>query len=757
MTTEAINRIAIIGNHTPRQCGIATFTADLAEAIAGRRVDVQVVAMTDKAGAYDYPDIVKFSIDQHQIRSYEEAAEYLNSQSLDVISVQHEYGIFGGPAGSYLLHCLREVKAPIVTTLHTVLQKPDQYQLAVLTELSQLSERLIVMSQYGRSMLVDDAGFDSEKVKLVHHGIPTTDHSNPEPYRKRLGLSGKQVILTFGLIAPDKGVEYMIQAMPDIVASYPDTFYLIVGATHPNVRAECGEEYRNKLIALTEELRLTDSVGFVDKFVSLEELKSYLQAADIYVTPYLKRDQVTSGTLAYAFGSGKAVVSTPYWHAQEMLSRGRGILVPFKDSGALAHEIGRLLSDPHLLRAVQDHAYQEGQAMRWPFVAAEYIDVFKETVEASKSLFPILPTMAATDTQEPVGEAEFGLDHLLAITDDTGILQHSRFSVPNRNEGYCTDDNARLAIVGCRLERELGHARLGIKLQQKGLAFLQHAYNPELQRFRNFMSYDRRWLDDCGSADAHGRALWALGTVYDMSSVASLRALAKELFEAGLPAVSSFENPRAVAFSILGLERMLAAEYSQRCLSLIGSLGISLNRFFTKTSDPVWRWFEPQVTYDNARLPQALMAAGRITENDEMISNAKIALAWLTQIQTSCCGCFIPIGSNGFYPREGVRADYDQQPVDAAATVEACAEAYALSGESAWKGEAHRAFNWFLGENSESQSLIDDDTGGCRDALVEGGFNPNQGAESTLAFIASCLTIKQMDRTPARRGTRYMG
>jgi glycosyltransferase involved in cell wall biosynthesis len=758
MSIGSVRRVAIVGNHTPRQCGIATFTADVNEALAGTGISTQVVAVNDKVQGYDYPESVTFQIAQDELKSYRDAAAYLNSQELDVICVQHEYGIFGGRAGSHLLTLLREVNPPIVTTLHTILESPNADQRAVLAELSQLSERFIVMSHRGKKMLQDVNGIDPAKISVVLHGIPSVERAKPDAFLKKLGLEGKRVILTFGLIGPDKGIEYMVAAMPEVVRHHPDAHYLIVGATHPNIRQFSGEAYRQNLIELADKLEVSSHIDFVDRFVDLNELTDYLQAASIYVTPYLKREQITSGTLSYAFGSGKAVVSTPYWHAEELLADGHGCLVPFRDSDRLAEEIVSLLSDPERLECVQAASYNEGLAMAWPVVGQEYLNTFDEALQSSRSL---LPHLTATEPQTPKKEvvAQQGfLDYLSILTDDTGIVQHATFSIPNRFEGYCTDDNARLAIVGARMESNPKLAKFGIELQHKGLSFLHHAFNEENGQMRNFMGFDRVWLEEAGSQDSHGRALWALGQLSELSSVHGVRTLANKLFLKGLPSAVEFQSPRAIAFTLLGLQGILASSHSPECLNALRHLSDRLSQLYNSVADDQWKWFELSLAYDNARLPQALMAAASLLDDDEKMRIGKGALNWLIQVQTDPMGYFLPIGSNGFYTKHGISARYDQQPLEATATIDACYEALLLTGESQWEHEVYRAYQWFHGANSEGHSMIDEATGGCLDGLLENDVNRNQGAESTLAYISSVLVVEQMARVKTTtRNNGFLG
>jgi len=514
-----INRVAFIGTYVPRQCGIGTFTHDLATAVSERGVDTQVVAMNDRREGYDYPSIVSYQLYQHDADQYCEAAEYLNWQDLDVVCVQHEFGIYGGEAGRNLLILLQELKAPIVTTLHTILENPNAAQYDVMVELCQLSARVVVMSQRGKQILENTYGIDPELIAVVPHGIPIVDEL-------RLPDANEQQILTFGLIGPSKGIENMIEALPDIVREHPNVKYVIAGATHPHIVANSGEAYRESLVNLATELGVAEHLKFINEFLSLDDLKDLLRDASVYVTPYRNREQITSGTLAYAFGCGNAVVSTPYWHAEELLADGRGVLVPFLDSEALAKAINGLLSNRERLVEMQKRAFELGREMQWPNVAKSYIAIFAEADDAVRRFLPVIldPMMGRKDVHSPMPPLR--LDHLLAMTDGTGLIQHATYGVPNRFEGYCTDDNARGAILAVRLQNT-EKAEDGRRLQVRYASFLHYAFNPVNGRMRNFMSYDRRWLEEEGSWDSHARAMWALGVIYAESDMPSLRPLAK--------------------------------------------------------------------------------------------------------------------------------------------------------------------------------------------------------------------------------------
>ncbi len=733
-------KVAVIGNFPPRRCGIATFTADLVNALSARDPDgaVFAVAMNDTAEGYSYPEQVRFELAQTDLADYARTADFLNLQNVDVVSVQHEFGIFGGPAGGHLLALLRELKAPVVTTLHTVLQHPNEAQRAVMDGLIRHSERLVVMSALGQRFLETVYGVAREQIELIPHGIPDVPFSDPSFYKDTFGVEGKTVLLTFGLLSPNKGLEHAIRALPEITARYPELVYIILGATHPHLLRTEGESYRLSLQRLARSLGVEQNVVFYDRFVELGELLTFISAADIYLTPYTNREQITSGTLAYALGAGKAIVSTPYWYAEELLADGCGVLTPFADPAALAENVRQVLGDAAGRNAMRKRAYLRGRAMTWSAVAARYEGAFGQARAHANSARAALPKpLGARPTEFPPLE----LRHLRALSDDTGVVQHALYSVPNYHEGYTTDDNARALIAGVRLEA-YGNVAEAKGFSARYLAFLNYAFNSERGRFRNFLTFERRWLEDVGSEDAHGRALWALGTVLGRSQDENLRGLAGYLFEAALPETLSFTSPRAWAFTLLGLNDYLGRFGGDRSAGSVQRvLADKLAGLYQTHSSPDWPWFEPVLSYCNAKLPHALIATGNSLGRPDLIEIGLCALEWLIQEQT--CGDHLTfIGSNGFYPQGGVRARFDQQPVEAHAHVSACLAAYRVTGRARYLDEATRAFEWFLGENDLGLPLYDPRTGGCRDGLHPDRVNQNQGAESTLAFLLSLLELR---------------
>ncbi len=743
MEGARIRRIAFVGNYLPRQCGIATFTTDLCEAVAAAAPETTcfAVPINDRPEGYAYPPRVRFEILEEDLTAYRRAAEFLNINDVDVVCLQHEYGIFGGPAGSHVLTLVRELRMPVVTTLHTILREPNAEQRAVLEELTALSDRVVVMTQRGKEFLQTIYGVPESKIDLIPHGIPDVPFVDPNFYKDRFGVEGKIVLLTFGLLSRNKGIEYVIEALPAILERHPNVVYIVLGATHPHVRQVEGESYRLFLQRRARELDIEQHVIFHNRFVSLEELVEFIGAADIYLTPYLNREQITSGTLAYTVGCGKAVISTPYWHAEELLADGRGILVPFRDAKAIAEAVNRLLDDEAERHAIRKRAYLYGRQMIWPVVAQRYLESFERARAAGTTRTRVaIPTLNQRPDELPV----LKLDHLKRLTDDTGILQHATYTVPNYDEGYTTDDNARALIVAVLLE-ELGGktATEAPELATRYLAFLWHAFNPETGRFRNFMDYNRHWLETVGSEDSHARALWGLGYVVGRSRRPGLWKLAGRLFDEALPAALAFTSPRAWAFTILGVQEYLRRFYGDRtALQARETLADRLFQLYQKNRRDDWRWFEDRLTYANARMPHALMMAGYWTGRSEWLEAGLESLRWLVGVQQDKQGNFVPIGNDGFYPRGKKRPHFDQQPIEAHATVSACLEAYRITNDAFWYREARRAFEWFLGRNQLGVPLYDPSTGGCCDGLQPNGVNENQGAESTLAFLLSLLEMK---------------
>jgi glycosyltransferase involved in cell wall biosynthesis len=747
-SSQFTTKAAILGDYPPRKCGIATFTRDLRDALNVNRPDwdCPVVTVTDPSSNYQYPPEVRFEIPEPDAAGYERAADFLNLSRADVLCVQHEFGIFGGPAGGYITNLLRRARMPVVTTFHTILANPTAEQRRAFSEIIECSRKIVVMTNHGAEMLRDIHGVPADKISIIPHGIPDIPFADPNFYKDHFGVAGRPVLLTFGLLSPGKGIEYALRALPEIVREQPDVIYIILGASHPNQVRHNGESHRESLEQLAKELGVERNVMFVNRYVENEELCEFIGAADIYLTPYLNESQITSGTLAYCFGAGKAVVSTPYWHAAELLSEDRGMLVPFRDDKAIATAVLELFSNEARRHAMRKQAYLMGRGMVWSEVAADYAKVFEEARQGFQARGRRLPPRASVfGNTQPLPAFRFG--HFKRMCDSTGIFQHAIFSVPWFEHGYCTDDNARALLLTVLLEELCESDDARDHIQSASAAFLQCAFCGSTGRFKNFMGFDRRWTEEQGSEDSHGRAIWALGAVVGRTRLAGLRSWAASLLEQALPAVEGFTSPRAWAFSILGLH-----EYFR---SLHGDLHADRRRdeiagrlfdLFRQNASPDWPWCEDIAAYDNPRIAQALILAGRFTGNQEMKKTGLSALSWLMENQTGVDGCFRPIGSNGFWKRGTAPAIHDQQPLEAAAAVSACIEAYNATEDPVWEKSAKSAFAWFLGDNDLRLPLYDPSTGGCFDGLHDNRVNQNQGAESTLSFLLALAEMQAFQK-----------
>ena len=751
MGSAEIEKIAFVGDYLPRKCGIATFTRDMHASIAARCPDAEclVVPVNDRPEGYDYPPEVRFEIEEQDLDGYHRAADFLNFANTDVVCVQHEYGIYGGPAGGHVLGLLRDLRMPVVTTLHTVLREPDADQRRVLVELADLSSRVVVMTRRARTFLREIYEVPDAKIDLIAHGIPDTPFLDPDSCKEQFGVDGRPVGLTFGLLSPNKGIEAMLRAMPEILSEFPEFVYIVLGATHPGLVREQGERYRLGLERLARGLGIDKSVTFYNRFVELNELTEFIRAADLYVTPYLNPAQITSGTLAYSFGCGKPIVSTPYWHAEELLADGRGVLVPFDDPRALAGAILGLLRDDPRRRAMALEAYRLGRAMIWERSADHYVESFRRARLGLQDR-PSRPLTVRTLAEQRAELPAWRLDHLSRLTDETGILQHATYTVPNFDDGYCTDDNARALLLTVLLA-ELGHDEPEVqRVSRASSAFLQAALDRETRRFRNFMGFDRHWLEEVGSEDSQGRALWALGTCVGRSRRPDLPSWAASCFERALPPIAEMTSPRAWAFGLLGCQEYLRRFGGDRVTGRVrDALSDLLIGLFEGTATPDWPWFEEVLSYDNARMPHALIAAGRLGGDARAIEVGLRALDWLVGVQRAPQGHFRAIGCNGFYRKGRERARFDQQPIEANATVAACLEAYRATEDPRWLIEARSAFEWFLGRNDLGQDLYDPGTGGCSDGLHEDRISRNQGAESTLAFLLSLAEMNLLESSLA--------
>jgi glycosyltransferase involved in cell wall biosynthesis len=733
--------IAFISSYIPRQCGIATFTNDLAVSV----LDVMkeklstgssfVTAINDHIDGYRYPGEVKFEIKEKELNDYREAAQFINHSDCDVVSLQHEFGLFGGGSGSYILSLLSNLRKPLITTLHTILDKPTEEQKRVLKEIAHYSSYIAVLSERGIQMLSSIYGIPEEKIIYISHGAPDVPFIDPAYYKNKFQLQGKKVILTFGLLSPGKGITDVINAMRYVVDKNTDVSYIILGATHPNVKRIYGEAYRESLERLVKKNGLEENIIFVNRFVDFKQLLEFILMCDIYVSPYHNKEQIVSGTLTYAIACGKAVVSTPYWYAEELLAGEKGILVPFKNPKSLGKTLLKLVENEKKRDELRRRAYDYGREIIWSKVAEKYSGLFDKAIKEYKS-----PEAIITDVRvkQLAGLPEINLDHLKILTDDTGILQHAKYIIPNRFEGYCTDDNIRALLVTV-LNKKIVNEKNILRLVNVYFSFLYYAFNEEKGLFRNFMSYDRKWLDETGTEDSNSRVIYTLGCTLKNPPAENYMSICKTLFDKSIVKMKDFKSPRSVSRILIGCIFYLKIFSGARDIKKIcKSFAERLSKLYEEINEPKWHWFENSVTYSNARLPQALLAAGTFFNNKKYIQQGLESLNWLINIQYNKSGNHISlIGNNGWYKKGRSKALYDQQPVEIPSLISACYQAYIITREDKWLNLIQICFEWFLGRNDRGEVLYDYTTGGCYDGLSINVKNENQGAESTLSWLLS--------------------
>jgi len=744
-----INHVAIVGNHPPRMCGIATFTQDIREALVEARPGLiaDLYAMNEPGSLHAYPAQVVGQIAQNDLADYRAAARCINESGAQIVSVQHEYGIFGGPAGAHLLQLLDRVDVPVVVTLHTVLQHPSPEQRMVIEGLARRASKLIVMAEKGRRMLEQVHGIAPAKIAVVPHGVPDRPLADIAAAKRRFGFDGHRIALTFGLLSPNKGIETMIRALPAIVAEHPDLLYVVLGATHPQLVARDGEAYREGLVRLARDLGVEGHVRFINEYVETERLLDYLEAVDIYVTPYLNEAQITSGTLSYAIALGKPIVSAPYWHAVEAVSPAIGSLVPFGDHDAFAREISALLADDERRQKARKASYALGRTMIWSRLAEAYLALF-DTARAQQPVR--LPVALRPAPAAP------RLDAVERMTDSCGMMQHSIFDIPDRDHGYCVDDNARALILMHRLGPVRGERSEALATIYA--SFVQHAWNADRGTFRNFMSYDRRWLEEEGSQDSVGRSIWSIGVTADEAQRHDLRRWALHLFDQVASHALRLEHLRAGAFALLGAISVLHAVPGHApAARIVERFGRRLHEALLSCRQADWRWFEPVLAYDNARLPEALLLAGQYLDDRSMRDDAIDALSWLDRIQTAPAGHFRAVGTESFGRRFAPPRLYDQQPLEAWATVDAALTAWGVTGDTRWRDCATRAWRWYLGDNDLGEPMASIVAGSCFDGLMSDRANLNSGAESVLAFQLACCSIAKMMGTAGNHGHSQPG
>jgi glycosyltransferase involved in cell wall biosynthesis len=732
-------RVALIGSYVPRKCGIATFTHDVFQSLNSFESisKIDVFAMGDE-DVYDYPAEVVCEIHKTP-ESYRKAASIINAGKYDILFIQHEFGLFGGVSGDMIFELIDRVTLPVVTMLHTVLKEPNEDQRRVIKRLNDRSGAMVTMSQRGKSFLETIYRINEDRIEVIPHGIPNTSPRNLLQNKLQFGLNNNLVALTFGLIGPGKGLEYVIDALPEIVNRHPNFIYVLLGATHPNLIKTQGESYRDGLRAQAEKLGVGEHLHFENRFVGVRELTQWIGAADVYLTPYLNEAQITSGTLSYAYGCGTPVVSTPYWHASDLLAEGRGCLVPFRDADAIATQVNELLGDENRRNQMADDAYVHGRSMIWTAVGNRLADVLsrcsRSPTTPKSHLLPGIPF--------PSGKSN--LSHLFRMTDDTGIVQHAICALPNRHEGYCVDDNARALLLTLLLE-QMGADTAGISsLQSRYAEFVNHAIDEESGRVRNFMSYARDWLEIVGADDSVGRTSWVLGACIGRTNQEGIRMWANRLYMPVLRHVANTGSLRAWCFGLLGVCEYRRHDANNIEINMIGQDFLSRIEFRLEESRfEDWPWFEDRLTYDNAKLPHAVLFGAKSFGQPRLFSKALSTLEWLCKVQTSPQNLFLPIGSDEFFIRGQVRSMFDQQPVEAWATVSACIYAYSETGDIKWMAEAKKAYDWFHGRNVSGFVVADHSTGGCFDGVHADRVNFNQGAESTLAWLLADVEMRMI-------------
>ena len=747
MPKPTARKIAFVSSCLPRRCGIATFCDDLTKnisACAGDAFDPLMVAMVS-SHEHQYGSPVKFEIRKNVKNDYLCAADYLNFSHVDLVSVQHEFGLFGGSAGAYLNLLLKRVDAPIITTLHTILNEPTPEYHQSTIDVCELSDQIVVMNTRGVSMLTDIFGVAPDKIHLIPHGIPDISFVDSSYYKHKFGIEGRKTILTFGLLSRNKGIEHMLKALPAIVETEPEILYIILGATHPDVVRHDGEEYRFELQRIVEELGIQNNVMFYNQFVSDERLHHFLCATDIYVTPYQYKEQLTSGTLAFAVGSGKAVVSTPYWAAEELLDEGRGKIIPFNDPKRLSDAIISILADESLLNTMRRRAYDYGRTRTWPKIGKQYWDLFSKTKFGGKTLTKTFAQKA--DSISLLEVPEPSLDHLRNMTDDTGLIQHAKFMLPDRDHGYCTDDNTRAVVAMVKYNAQYSDPE-ALKLFNTYLSFICHAQR-ENGTFHNFMSYDRRWFGTEPDHDGLGRALWAFGSVIEQPPLPEWIPIIKDFFDRSAPHIPNL-SLRGKAYAIFGMQSYLkqfpGASDVKRYLHTAAD---DLVGFFERSSDEKWVWFENILSYDNAVLPHALFESYIATGEESYLDIATQTSEFLLEA-TLAGDHFSFVGCNGWYPKGGKKAQFDQQALEAVSTAMMLYGAYKATDNPNYLKMQKKAFDWFLGDNDLSIPLYDFRTKGCCDGLETNGVNLNQGAESLLSFLLALLCLIE-SYSPQRR------
>jgi len=741
-------KIAYIGTYPPRECGIGTFTRNLYNSMvmnrafrqAGNKTTIAsieglVIALNDHEQTYNYPEEVKLTIRQEHQRDYLSAVKFINLSGADLCILEHEFGIFGGQNGVYILPLLHRLEIPLIVTLHTIIKTPSYNEKAILVEICKMASKIVVMSHKAIEFLTTIYNVDKRKVEYIEHGVPDIQF-NKSQSKKEFHLENKKVLLTFGFISRNKGIETVIKALPKVIEKHPEVLYMILGKTHPNVLRYSGEEYRIYLQHLVKSLNLSQHVFFLNEFINQKELFKYLSASDIYVTPYMNEAQVTSGTLSYAIGTGSAVVSTPYWHATELLTDGRGRLFNFDDSNELSTIIIELLDNPDVLKILRKKAFDYGKTIKWDKTGEKYITVAKKILTDKPEVFVKKETIL-----DPLILPPFSLVHIRRLTDDTGIIQHAKFGIPNLKEGYCLDDNARallMVLMAYRQKKDL----LALELAPIYLSYIHYMQKKD-GTFRNLLSFNRNFLDEVGSEDSFGRTIWALGYLIGNAPNDAYYQTGRLIFFDASQNFEKIQSIRGIANTMVGISYYLQSNPSDDSMAeMLRNLTYKLIQHYKENSSPYWKWFEQLLAYDNGMLPLALLHSALIFKDDEITGTALDTMNFLTET-TLKNGYFSGIGNKKWYKKDSERSMFAQQPVDTLAMILMYHQAFHLTKDKEYLNKLFACFMWFLGENDLRMSLFDFETKGCCDGFESYGVNRNQGAESSLAYLISHLTVLQ--------------
>lgn len=729
--SKKTNFVIHVSSYPPRACGIATFTKDITSALDAKfnpAVKSRIVALNDNPTAiYNYTDKVTGEINSNEIAKYVELAREINhNPDVKVVNLQHEFGLYGGNWGDYIIPFLQVIEKPVVTTFHTAVPDPEDDLKTIVQTIVDKSRAVIVMNALSKDILKNDYQINEQKIRLVPHGIPQTAFEPSDKYKTELGLEGKTVLTTFGLLSPNKGIQYAIRALPEVIKKFPNIIYVVVGATHPNIVREKGEVYRNSLVAEVQKLGLENHVKFYNKYLDLDELTKYLKATDVYISPATDEGQSVSGTLSYAMGFGRPVVATASSYAQFLVTPQTGVLVPVKNPSALTKALTELLADDKKIKWMSKEAYEHTRPMTWPNVATSYFNLYQEFAD-----------LEAEDDKLP----EMKLDHLRRMTDSFGIFHFAKYSKPEKRYGYSLDDNARALVVVAKAYQTQPDPELE-KLMNVYLSFIKFTQRPN-GKFANIVTY-QKVKDATADEDVQGRAVWALGYVARAENLPEeIRSKAEKILLKTINFLPKLTSPRAIAFAMTGLYFYLKENSKPSLLKTFNKMADAQVAQYQEFASEDWHWFEDQLTYSNSKLAESLFYAYDLTKNATYLDVAKKTLKFLKQI-TFEKDHYMPIGQNGWYFRNKKRAYFDQQPEETSTMVETKVVAYKTTGDKQYLKDALRVFNWFLGKNHLGQMVYDEATGGCYDGVGQYAINLNQGAESTISYLLARLALEEV-------------